>query len=637
MSSHHDDENVHYSEKVGTAEQQKHATRTYTYKSCRRGGKDDESSRKSESKIRIQVRNVSWSPIRASLVRELIGKIYDKDEARSRFGHNNASHTIKWTVDQRNHVAQLYTYDVYAEGPPGDFKHPQGIWMQYNTLLGSGYVLNTTDNPNAREDILNKAREHFVHRRPHPKTIEGDWTYVEEENGEKYKLYERKDEERKHDERVNPHHWTTARAEVDLPWLASARTEIIKRSVTSPYQFGEHKLQVLNDCEVELDVATLEKSLVDYFSIDPHAKKWAYLRITEERNRNGRNNFSISRYHPKDQKKPYHTSSNKKVWITNNTTGQSYQTVHRRLDTTSRFRATVHNESHWKLDWNEKGRLVLKEISNGKSKGDEPSRSRSNYEGEESVYQSSNEYQRGTRPESHSTYRRSPSISSRGGSNQERATDDRHREYRPRSNKSFALSEYERDTRNFPGFLPRRKKYRVATLDSSSGVELDVSGRATSFYQPSLTAGSGSSISSIHTHSRAPTQAEEPKERDRKSSRFNKVREAFSSEYRQERPRKGNHKSRERLEEKQIKIQEREEKKRKDKREKKEEREKAKREKERGKESRQRNNSADSPDWEWNYGHRERAREPSARRKVKLEVTFQKVDGRSRRSNGWVF
>ena len=83
-----------------------------TYKSYWRGGKDN------ESKIYIQVRNISWSSIKASLVKELIGVIYDEDEARPEadkekwFSHENTSLTIKWTVDQRNNIAQLYTYDV---------------------------------------------------------------------------------------------------------------------------------------------------------------------------------------------------------------------------------------------------------------------------------------------------------------------------------------------------------------------------------------------------------------------------------------------------------------------------------------------------------------------------------------------
>ena len=83
-----------------------------------------------------------------------------------------------------------------------------------NTLLGSGYVFNKTSNSNAREGILNKARELFVHKRPNSKTMEGDWTYVEE-NG-KHKL----------DERKNIDDWAKTKVENDLPW--AARTEIIK-------------------------------------------------------------------------------------------------------------------------------------------------------------------------------------------------------------------------------------------------------------------------------------------------------------------------------------------------------------------------------------------------------------------------
>ncbi|KAF7957993.1 hypothetical protein EAE96_003560 [Botrytis aclada] len=387
MSSYYDDGDVHYSEKVGTAEQQKHATRTYTYKSCRRGDKDDESHQKHENKIRIQVRNISWSSIRASLVRKLIGDIYDRNEAQPRadkeklFRHYNASHTIKWTVDQRNNIAQLYTYDVDGEGRPGDCQHPHGIWMQYITLLGSGYVFNATSNSNAREDILNKARELFLYRKPHPKTIEGDWTYVGG-NGEKYKL-----DERKHLDR-----WTDQEEVDDLPWLARARvgvgvgvgvgvrTEKTGSGVTLPYKFRDYDLQVLNACKVELDMAILDNLFLDYFSTDPHAKKWVYWRITEGRNGNGRTNFSISRYHPTCKKMPYHTSGKKKVWITNYTADQNYQTVHDRLESTSAFNTIVQDESHWKLDWDkEKGRLTLEEMSNGKSKGREHSRPRSRY------------------------------------------------------------------------------------------------------------------------------------------------------------------------------------------------------------------------------------------------------------------
>ncbi|KAM0160149.1 hypothetical protein ACHAQE_004764 [Botrytis cinerea] len=301
MPSHHDDEDVHHSEKVGTAEQQRNATRTYTYKSYWRGGKDN------ESKIYIQVRNISWSSMKASLVKELIGVIYDEDEARPEadkekwFSHENTSLTIKWTVDQRNNIAQLYTYDVDGERRPKGRDHPRGTWMQYNTLLGSGYVFNKTSNSNAREGILNKARELFVHKRPNSKTMEGDWTYVEE-NG-KHKL----------DERKNLDDWAKTKVENDLPW--AARTEIIK---------------------------TIKSG------------------------------FTL----------PYHTSSNKKVWILNNTTNQSYQEVQGKLETTSKFQRNAQNESHWKLGWREeegaeKGHLTVEKISNDESKEQERSRSRS--------------------------------------------------------------------------------------------------------------------------------------------------------------------------------------------------------------------------------------------------------------------
>ncbi|TGO23383.1 hypothetical protein BPAE_0134g00170 [Botrytis paeoniae] len=365
MSLHHDDEDIHYSEKAGTAEQQKHATRTYTYESCRPHDTDDKSYM--NFKISIQVRNISFRKIRASLVKELIGNIYDRDKAhwkanpdeRKPFSRDDTGRTIKWTVDQRNSIAQLYAYDIDGEGRPGDHDHPQGIWMQYNTLLGSGYVFNTTSNPNAREDILNHARELFVHRRPHPKTIEGDWTYVKE-TGKKSKL----------DERKHLDHWTN-QAKVDgLPWLARARietkTETIGSGVTLPYKFREYDLQVLNDCTVELDLVILDNLVRDYFSnrsIDPREKEYKRLLINKED----------------------HTSSNKKVWITNYTADQNYQTVRGRLESTSAFNAIVHNESHWKLDWHKKkGQLTLEEMSNGKSKGREHPRSRSRYKRPES-------------------------------------------------------------------------------------------------------------------------------------------------------------------------------------------------------------------------------------------------------------
>ncbi|TEY46939.1 hypothetical protein BOTCAL_0310g00070 [Botryotinia calthae] len=402
MPSHHDDEDVHYSEKVGTAEQQRNATRTYTYKSYWRGGKDD------ESKIYIQVRNVSWSSIRASLVKELIGVIYDEDEARPEadkenwFSHKNTSLTIKWTVDQRNNIAQLYTYDIDGERRPKGRDHPRGTWMQYNTLLGSGYVFNKTRNSNVRGDILNKARELFVHKRPHSKTMEGDWTCVEE-NG-KYKL----------DERKNLDDWAKAKAENDLPWVA--RTEIIKTiksGFTLPYKFRNFNFQVLNDCKVNLDEVTLDKLFRDYFSfrpIGPQAKKWAYWRMTEEESSTGRTYFSISKYHPSD-----YTSSNKKVWILNNTTNQSYQEVQGKLETTSEFQRNAQNESHWKLGWREeegaeKGRLTVEKISNDESKEQERSRSRSRSRSH------SQSHSRHKRPESESGNGSSSSTVSDGDS-----------------------------------------------------------------------------------------------------------------------------------------------------------------------------------------------------------------------------
>ncbi|CCD43990.1 predicted protein [Botrytis cinerea T4] len=374
MPSHHDDEDVHHSEKVGTAEQQRNATRTYTYKSYWRGGKDN------ESKIYIQVRNISWSSMKASLVKELIGVIYDEDEARPEadkekwFSHENTSLTIKWTVDQRNNIAQLYTYDVDGERRPKGRDHPRGTWMQYNTLLGSGYVFNKTSNSNAREGILNKARELFVHKRPNSKTMEGDWTYVEE-NG-KHKL----------DERKNLDDWAKTKVENDLPW--AARTEIIKTiksGFTLPYKFRNCNFQVFNDCKVNLDEVTLGKLFRDYFSfrqIGPQEKKWAYWRMTEEKSSTGRTYFSISKYHPSGKIMPYHTSSNKKVWILNNTTNQSYQEVQGKLETTSKFQRNAQNESHWKLGWREeegaeKGHLTVEKISNDESKEQERSRSRS--------------------------------------------------------------------------------------------------------------------------------------------------------------------------------------------------------------------------------------------------------------------
>ncbi|KAF7927644.1 uncharacterized protein EAE98_006026 [Botrytis deweyae] len=168
----------------------------------------------------------------------------------------------------------------------------------------------------------------------------------------------------------------------------SARIEKIKSGVTSPYKFRDYDLQVLNNCTVELDVATLDDLFRDYFSNDSHdshEKEWAYWRITEERNRNGRTNFSISRYHPTCKKMPYHTSSNKKVWITNYAGDQNYQTVRDRLESDSTFNAFVENESHWKLDWDkEKRQLTLEEMISGKPKGREHSRSRSRYKRPES-------------------------------------------------------------------------------------------------------------------------------------------------------------------------------------------------------------------------------------------------------------
>ncbi|KAF5879193.1 uncharacterized protein Bfra_006398 [Botrytis fragariae] len=652
MPSRDDDGDIHYSEKAGTAEQQKHATRTYTYKSCRQGGKDDESSRKSESKIRIQVRNVSWSPIRASLVRELIGKIYDKDEARLRVGkeklfdHINASHTMKWTVDQRNNIAQLYTYNVDGEGQcrkgrhgerlgevrPEDHDHPQGIWMQYNTLLGSGYVFNTTSDPNAREDILNQARELFVHRRPHPETIEGDWTYVKE-TGKKSKLVERK----------NLDHWTNQTKVDGLPWMARAgtetkaetKTETIGSGVTLPYKFRDYDLQVLNDCTVELDLVTLDILFGDYFSvrsIDPYEKEWIYWRITEGRNRNGRTDFFLSSYYPRKEKMSYHTPSNKKVWVVNNTTtGQSYLKVLELLKTTRAVNEIVQNESHWKLVWDqEKGRLTLKEISNGKSKENDTSRSRprSHYEGAESVYHSSNEYQTGRRPEVRSTYRRSPSVSSRGGSNQERATDDRHREYRPRSNRSLALSAHGRYIGRDQDYIYSRNHHMAPTSGSSSGVESDVVGQDISFFDP-RTAENGSLSSSTRRHTQ--TQTEESKERRPRGQNLKKVAKFFNSDYRQERTRKRNLSREEEWKEDQRKKEKRKEEKRQDEIKKMQKREEKKWERERTREDRKRRNSGGHSDWEWSYGDRERAREPLAHRKLKVSFSYQ---GSGRRKRG---
>ncbi|KAF7868866.1 uncharacterized protein EAF02_009602 [Botrytis sinoallii] len=78
----------------------------------------------------------------------------------------------------------------------------------------------------------------------------------------------------------------------------SARIEKIKSGVTSPYKFRDYDLQVLNNCTVELDVATLDNLFRDYFSNDSHdSHEKEYKRLLT-------NNED-------------HTSSNKKVWITN--------------------------------------------------------------------------------------------------------------------------------------------------------------------------------------------------------------------------------------------------------------------------------------------------------------------------------
>lgn len=87
-----------------------------TYKSCRPDSRP-------EHKIKIHVRNISWLPLRKSLVKELVGNIYDRDQVKlgvdkdkkdqeKRFSHSDQSRTIKWTVDQRDGMVQLYTYDI---------------------------------------------------------------------------------------------------------------------------------------------------------------------------------------------------------------------------------------------------------------------------------------------------------------------------------------------------------------------------------------------------------------------------------------------------------------------------------------------------------------------------------------------
>ncbi|KAJ8064859.1 hypothetical protein OCU04_007168 [Sclerotinia nivalis] len=382
--SHHESEDLHYSEKASTAEQQKHATRTYSYKSCRRGDKDDEIYWNQEHKISIRVRNVSWRPIRASLVRELIGDVFDKDKARwkageeKRFSHNDQSHSIKWTVDQRDSMAQLYTYDIYGldkEGLTEGREHPQGIWMQYHTLLGSGYVFNATDRSNAWKSISNEAKRLFVHSRPDPTGMQGDWTYFfyNEGNEKRYKLEERKDIDS----------WT--KPEIHRTWLARVKTETIESGDILPYKFKGYDLQVLNDCKERLNVATLDSLVGNTVSkeirTDPCAKAWVHWRITVENTKNGKSDFVISRYHPSDLERPYHTNSNKKIWITNATDNESYRTVRKLLESTSQFKVAAKDESRWILERREEegrenGRLTLKEISNVKSKERKQSRHR---------------------------------------------------------------------------------------------------------------------------------------------------------------------------------------------------------------------------------------------------------------------
>ncbi|THV46249.1 hypothetical protein BGAL_0402g00080 [Botrytis galanthina] len=159
----------------------------------------------------------------------------------------------------------------------------------------------------------------------------------------------------------------------------SARVETIKSGVISPcellfqratqpeiYQGEDYDLQVLNDCTVELDLVTLNNLFGDHFSTgsaDSHEKEYKRL-LTNNKD---------------------HTSSNKKIWITNYTADQPYQTVRDRIRSTSAIDAVVQSGSHWKLDWHkEEGRLNLEEMSNGKSKGKKHSRSRSRYKRPES-------------------------------------------------------------------------------------------------------------------------------------------------------------------------------------------------------------------------------------------------------------
>ncbi|TGO38444.1 hypothetical protein BHYA_0075g00480 [Botrytis hyacinthi] len=146
----------------------------------------------------------------------------------------------------------------------------------------------------------------------------------------------------------------------------SARTEKIKSGVISTYKFGNHDLKVLNDCTVELDLMTLDKLFGDHFLIEStNSHEEEYKRLLTSN---------------KD-----HTSSNKKIWITNYTANQPYQTVRDRIKSTSAINAVAQKGSHWKLDWHkEEGRLNLEEMSNGKSKGREHSRSRSRYKRPES-------------------------------------------------------------------------------------------------------------------------------------------------------------------------------------------------------------------------------------------------------------
>ncbi|TGO54472.1 hypothetical protein BOTNAR_0266g00050 [Botryotinia narcissicola] len=551
----------------------------------------------------------------------------------------------------------------------------------------------------------------------------------------------------------------------------SVRTETIKSGIFSTYKFGNHDLKVLNDCTVELDLVTLDMLFGDHFlieSTDSHEEKWIYWQITEGRDINGKTNFSLSRYHPTCKKMPYHTLSNKRIWITNYTAGQLYKTrlesetgngssiitsgnealgmgetrshrsmpsplpgythslvesqnsemawsgrpeptnlslfigIHRKDRKVRYYGYTLTNSTRFALWWDEiadillskgiikplsakgskgEGKLIEKgnrimiqfdtssvkpkvdslfEYKHGtaadeqypsifirkkliqKSDGAYLSKSnstqlpitihplaKSQSDTSSSVYYSfSEESQNSRRPKSRSAHKTPPSVSSRDGSNQDRAPPQTKLEpFRARS-VTFAASEGH--IRNHPDCNKSREPHRAATSGSRFGDEPYAVEQNISFYHPP-TSSHRNSASSIHSH--VQTQTEEPKERERKSSKFrvpkffkNKQDSSDGQEYssRQERTR-DRHMGRVEKK-KQRREEELAEKERKDK-----EREEREEERKWRKEIKQMRNRRGPSEQGWNDGRGERSRKSSTRGEL---IFMFIIKGKGRRKRG---